>query len=50
MQEQQKMAEAKKDEALQKAANKEIDVADRVNVMNIEVDEDFEVDDIWHDN
>ncbi len=48
MQKQEKMVEAKKEEALQKAATKEEDLANKVNVLNIAVDDDFDVDDIWN--
>ena len=43
MQEQQKMIELKKEEALNKALT---ETQDKVNVMDINVDDDFDIDDI----
>jgi hypothetical protein len=43
MQEQQKMIELKKEEALTRALT---ETTDKVNVLEINVDDDFEIDDI----
>lgn len=44
MQEQQKLIEAKKEEALNKALT---ETQDKVNVLDINVEDDFDIDDIW---
>jgi len=41
------MMDAKKEEADKLAAENKATLADKLNVMNIEVADDFEVDDIW---
>jgi hypothetical protein len=48
MEQQQKMINAKKDEATKAAAEREMvaETTDKVNVLDINVDEDFEIDDI----
>jgi len=42
------MMDQKKEEASKQQQQKSEENKDRVNVMDIEVNDDFEVDDIWH--
>lgn len=44
MEEQQKLIEAKKEEALTRALT---ETQDKVNVLDINVEDDFDIDDIW---
>lgn len=46
MQEQQQMIVAKKEEAEKAAAIRAAEITDKVNVLDIAVEDDFEVDDI----
>ena len=49
MQQQQEMIIAKKEEATKAAAERELvgDATNKMNVLDINVEDDFEIDDIW---
>lgn len=49
MQQQQEMILSKKEEATKAAAERELigDTTNKLNVLDIKVEEDFEIDDIW---